>query len=177
MICSDCINIVIAIELMLPNPYQSPKTTRSTLAAVAPIPTYRVLALTLLFIALAVAMRQLPPLFARPVSSWPLRDWQFAFLPSVYFLIAAVYSLLTEFKANHALASRLWLVLLPLVGVTGLILIATASYVRNWGIGFLNDWRVLSVLAICPVVWCFFTLSIYRWRTIALRHPATQNHE
>ncbi len=105
-----------------------------------------------------------------------MNEWLFAFLPSIYLLVAAVCSLVTEFKTNRALAISLTIILLPLVGITGLILIATAGYVRDMGIGFLNDWRVLAVLAICPFVWCYLTLSVYRCRGIALRQPALQDH-
>ncbi len=126
-------------------------------------------------IALAVAVRQLTPIFTRPVSSWQMNEWLFGFLPSVYFLIAAVYSLMTEFKTNRVLVSNLAIVLLPLVGVTGLILIETVGYVRSWGIEFLIDWGVFTVLVTCPFVWCYFTLSIYRWRTLALRLHALQD--
>lgn len=162
-------------ECMLTNPYQPPKTTLSSLGAEAPLPAYRMLSLSLLVIALIVAIRQLPPFFSRPVSSWQPNGWLFGFMPAVYFLFAAVCSLLTEFTTNRVRASRLLIVLLPLVGITGLIVIATAGYVWEEGFGFLNDWRPLAVCAICPVIWLYFTLSIRRWRLFTLSPSATHN--
>ncbi len=151
---------------MLTNLYQPP-ATESSLDKES-LRTYRTLSLASLVIALTVALLLLSPLLRQRASSWHLDEWLIVFLPPVYFLIASAFSLATEFTGSRVLASKLSIVLLPLVAITGLILVTIVWYTPRRGIGFLYDWRTVFLLTICPLVWLYFALCVRRWLSIRL---------
>lgn len=156
---------------MNPNPYVPPEGIAAYRADCDTITRFRAMSVILSVIAIGIAIRQLPPLLTEPILSFSIATWLTGFLPACYFLFAAMFALLTEFRGSSSQLAWLIIVLLPLLLITCMIVFATIAYLRGFGLAFLIDWRTLLVVSICPFVWCYFAMCVNRWRSLK---PSTE---